>query len=254
MTDSSRPSAVRRDFQSCASTNDEAAKWARAGAPHGAIVVAEAQSAGRGRGARTWNSPPGCGLYFSLVVRLEMPFERVPLLTMAMALAAARGLETFARGGAVKWPNDILLNNRKFGGVLSEAAPRSGGLLDYAIIGVGLNIAHQPDDLPPRPLFPATSLLMETGRRFDREEVLEAVLQATPPLLALVRDEPSQLVGAWLARDAAQGRTVEVRAESLVEATWRGVVSGTDESGALVVLDERGEKRRVVAGDVFLMQ
>lgn len=242
----------RRDFQSCPSTNDEAAKWARADAPHGAVVIAETQSHGRGRGGRSWNSPPHCGLYFSLVVRPDLPFARVPLLTMAAALGAARAVDGFSRGAAVKWPNDILLNQRKIGGILSEGVPRPDGRLDFAVVGMGINVAHQPDDLPPRPLFPATSLLIETGRRADRDDVLDAVLRECEPLLHLVRDDPEAFLDLWTPRDTAQGRAVEVRGGG--EATWRGVASGVDATGALLVLDAAGQQRRVVAGDVFVME
>lgn len=243
----------RRDFQSCASTNDEAAKWARADGPNGALVIAEAQSHGRGRSGRAWNSPAGSGLYFSLIVRLDVSFAQVPLLTMAAALGASRALDGFARGAAVKWPNDVLLNTRKIGGILSEAVPRADGSPDFAIIGMGLNIAHEADDLPSRPLFPATSLLIETSRRFDREDVLQAVLHEIEPLLNIVRDAPGDFLNLWIPRDVAQGRTVEVRGSGS-EAPWRGVADGVDASGALVVLDPVGEKRRVVAGDVFVIE
>lgn len=243
----------RRDFQSCPSTNDEAMKWARAGAPHGALVVAEAQSHGRGRGGRLWVSPPGCGLYFSFVVRLDIAFAAVPLLTMAAALGTARALDEYARGAAVKWPNDVLLHARKIGGILSEAAPGADGMLDFAVIGIGLNIAHAANDLPLRPLFPATSLLIETGRRHAGEDVLSSALREIEPLLEQVRHAPRELLTLWLTRDAAQGRTIEIRGnERGVEESWRGVADGVDESGALQVLDSLGKKRRVVAGDVFL--
>jgi BirA family biotin operon repressor/biotin-[acetyl-CoA-carboxylase] ligase len=241
---------LRRDFQLCASTNDEAMKWARSGAAHGALVVAEAQSHGRGRGGRSWNSPPGCGLYFSVVVRCEIPHARVSLLTMAAALGTARALDSYVRGASVKWPNDVLINGKKIGGILSEAVPRTDGLLDFAVIGIGLNIAHEVNDLPPRPLFPATSLLLETSRRHDREDVLESVLHEMTKTLEAACSAPTALLKEWMRRDAAQGHAVEIRAGE----TWRGVADGVEENGTLTVRDASGQTRRVVAGDVFIIE
>jgi BirA family biotin operon repressor/biotin-[acetyl-CoA-carboxylase] ligase len=104
------------------STNDDAAQWARAGASHGSVVRADAQTQGRGRLGRNWSSPPGLGLYFSIILRPEMEMTRVHHLTMLAALASARAVEEATAWRAnVKWPNDIVLHGRKIGGVLSEA-------------------------------------------------------------------------------------------------------------------------------------
>ncbi|HEX8552557.1 MAG TPA: biotin--[acetyl-CoA-carboxylase] ligase [Abditibacteriaceae bacterium] len=241
----------RRDFQLCASTNDEAARWARDGAPHGAVVVAEAQSRGRGRSGRVWNSPSGCGLYFSLVVRMDVPLARVPLLTMAAALGTACALDEYVRGASVKWPNDVLVHRKKIGGLLSEAAPNAHGLLDFAVIGIGLNIAHEENDLPSRPLFPATSLWLEARRRFERDDVLQSMLNRIEPLLLLAQNDSPQLLEQWMKRDVVQGSTVEI---GVGHEAWRGVAAGVEENGALLVRDAQGQKRRVVAGDVFMIQ
>jgi BirA family biotin operon repressor/biotin-[acetyl-CoA-carboxylase] ligase len=238
-----------RHFQACPSTNDEAMRWARIGAPHGAVVRADAQSSGRGRNGRTWNSPSGKGLYFTLIVRPTLEMSAVPQLTMLAALGAAQALDRFARGAAVKWPNDILLNSRKVGGILSEASPRSdvSSHVDWAVIGIGLNINHEADDLPPRPIYPATSLLIDSGRRQNADDVLEVVLEEIRGLYErFATGEWEAIRRQWQTRDALLGRDVEV---TTLDGAWRGFASSVETDGALCVRDERGP-RRVVAGDV----
>jgi BirA family biotin operon repressor/biotin-[acetyl-CoA-carboxylase] ligase len=238
-----------RHFQACTSTNDEAMRWARLGGPHGAVTRADAQSAGRGRSGRTWNSPVGRGLYFSLILRPSIEMSEVPRLTMLAALGTARALDRYARGAAVKWPNDVLLHERKIGGVLSEAVARTDGpaLVDWAIVGIGLNINHEADDLPPRPIYPATSLMIESGRRHELDDVLADVLQEISDLYdRFANGEWEEIRRQWQLRDALLGQTVEVDG---VEGTWRGFASSVESDGALLVRDERGP-HRVIAGDV----
>jgi len=167
-----------RHFQICDSTNDLAARWAQDGAAHGSLVRADAQSLGRGRLGRSWNSPAGCGLYFSVVARPQnLALEHAAQLTIVAALAAARGIEKMiARNVAVKWPNDVILGERKIGGILCEAVANDRAEIEFAILGIGLNINFEPDDLPPNPKIQASSLLMETARRWEPDDILESVL------------------------------------------------------------------------------
>src|SRR4051794_14278733 len=128
-----------RHLAECRSTNDEAAAWARAGAPHGALVIADAQTGGRGRLGRTWHSPPGENLYFSTVLRPEIPPHRAPPLTLAVGVALADAVREAGCDAQLKWPNDLLLDGKKVAGILTEMTT-SGGRVEFVVIGIGVNL------------------------------------------------------------------------------------------------------------------
>ncbi len=216
------------------STNDEALRLAASGAPAGTAVVAEEQTAGRGRAGHSWNSPPGVALLFSVVLRPALPPERLPLVPLACGCAISRAVVDFtALPARVKWPNDILVNGRKCAGLLCEAA--SGAV----VCGVGVNVNTPPEALPPRPIFPASSLLAESGASspFDREALLSAMLDALPKAVSRLEepDGPDWLAREFAARDALRGRAVKVALPDGSTAT--GVASGIAPSGALLLAD-----------------
>jgi BirA family biotin operon repressor/biotin-[acetyl-CoA-carboxylase] ligase len=232
----------RRHFASLPSTQDAAREWAREGAPHLAVVSAEQQTAGRGRLGRAWSSPPGESLSLSLVLRTRGGIADGPKLTMLLSLAACRAVDELAglRAG-VKWPNDVLLNGRKIGGVLCETEG------DACILGLGLNLNMEASALPERPVFPASSLRIETGTTYEFDKALGAVSRHIGDLDArFVRGDWERLRSEWEARCMGLGGPVVVREAS---GEWRGIALMTDASGALLVGTPEG-MRRVVAGDV----
>ena len=159
----------RKHFTESDSTNRVALDWTDA--PHGALVVADAQTAGRGRLGRAWKSPAGKGLYFSLVIRPDEPNPARFALLAGLGVAAA--IESVcAVPIACKWPNDILCNGQKIGGILCEMRD------ERLIVGVGLNVSHARADLPSRPIFPASSLLLESGKSFSIPTLLDAILNS----------------------------------------------------------------------------
>ena len=164
----------RQHFAQTDSTNRVALDWLDA--PHGALVSADSQTAGRGRLGRQWESPRGQGLYFSLILR---PNEIAPARFALLAgLGVARGVESICDLPArCKWPNDILIGNRKIGGILCETRD------ERLIVGVGLNLTQQREDLPARPIFPASSLLLESGRVLAPDNLLEPILRALEAVL-----------------------------------------------------------------------
>ncbi|MDR0928526.1 MAG: biotin--[acetyl-CoA-carboxylase] ligase [Oscillospiraceae bacterium] len=220
------------------STNRQARLWARDGAPHGAVLIADSQTAGRGRRGRQWLSPPGTGLWLSIVLRPEWPPERLPLLTFAIALAGLDAIEA-ATGlcGAAKWPNDLLVSGRKVAGILLE---KEG---DAVVAGIGINARQRPCDFPPELAESAASLAMLAGR-----DIAPRSLEA-PFLAALARwvDAPEGLIGAFSARCATLGAQVRVLAG---EEEYEGLAERIDAEGALWVRPDGGEARRVLAGDV----
>ena len=217
----------RLHLRETTSTNDRARALAAAGAPHGTLVTAGAQTAGRGRQGRTWSAPPGRALLMSLVLRA--PGRMLPLAA-AVAVAEAAG-----PGAAIKWPNDVLLDGRKVAGILAEARPQDG----WAVLGVGLNVAVRIEDLPEDLRATAGTLGLEPR---DVEPVLGRLLAALERALAL---ETPALLDAWRARDALRGRDV-------AWADGHGRAAGIDGDGRLVVDLPEGGRTALEAGEVHL--
>jgi BirA family biotin operon repressor/biotin-[acetyl-CoA-carboxylase] ligase len=207
------------------STNALVAERARAGEPAGLVVVAEEQTAGRGRLERSWVSPARAGLTFSVLVRPELPAAQWPWLPLLTGLAVAEALRSRAQVQAVlKWPNDVLVNGRKVCGVLAEV-PVSGA----AVLGIGLNVTTREDELPhPQ----ATSLVLEGASTTDRDTVLRSVLRSLRRVLhdpAQSRTDYSTLcdtLGRQVRVDLPDGRSLQGRADR-VDDGGRLVVDGT---------------------------
>jgi BirA family transcriptional regulator, biotin operon repressor / biotin---[acetyl-CoA-carboxylase] ligase len=226
------------------STNDVAITAAEAGAPEGLVVVANTQSAGRGRGGRNWSSPPGAGLYVSIVLRPAGP--ALQLLTIAAGVAIAEGVH--AASGldtCVKWPNDVHVGSRKLAGILAEAGS-SAGAVNHVVLGFGINIlrAAYPPDVAAR----ATSIESELGRTVDRGLVLAECLAALSNRYGMLRrDGAADVIAAWRARAATHmGRVVEWEVD---RGARRGVAEDIDSTGALLVRVD-GQIVRVISGEV----
>ncbi|HET7322397.1 MAG TPA: biotin--[acetyl-CoA-carboxylase] ligase [Longimicrobiaceae bacterium] len=223
-------------FSSVGSTNDLARRLAAEGAPSGTVVLAEEQLAGRGQAGRAWSSPPGLGLWTSLVVRpSSIPDPAV--LPLLVGLEAAAVLDPFAAPDAVavKWPNDLYLRGRKLGGILCEGA-WEGDRPSHFVVGLGLNVLHAPADFPPRIAARATSLRGEAGDGMvDRLAVASAVIPALLRRLSgeVVLTEADR--AALAARDLLLGREVEVTEPATGAFLARGVAGGVSAEGALVV-------------------
>jgi len=149
----------------CGSTNDEAAAWARAGAPTGAVVVADAQTKGRGRLGRSWHSAAGAALFFSTVMRPKVEVAKLPPLTLAVGVALAETVARFDVSPTLKWPNDLLVRGKKLAGILTESACQGARLL-HVVVGIGVNL--NVDEFPPELSAIATSLHRERGAAVDR--------------------------------------------------------------------------------------
>jgi BirA family biotin operon repressor/biotin-[acetyl-CoA-carboxylase] ligase len=219
----------RLHLRETGSTNDRARELAARGAPHGTLVTAAAQSAGRGRQGRTWSAPPGHALLMSLVLR-----DAHPLLPLAAAVGVAEAVGDDAR---IKWPNDVLLSDRKVAGILAEGRPQEG----WVVLGIGVNVAVRVEDLPSELHATAATL----GRQpSDVEPFLDSLLAALTRSLSLPSGE---LLDAWRSRDALAGRQITWSAGS-------GTAAGIDGEGRLVVELPGGGRTSLDAGEVHLQR
>ena len=212
------------------STNSRAMEMAENGAPHGTVVVAEAQTGGRGRLGRRWVSPPGKNVYVSLLLRPDVPPVGAPQLSLLAGVALADALEGMGMTAAVKWPNDLYLGDRKAAGILAEMAS-DPDRVRHVVIGVGINVNMEPDDFPPEISAKATSLRIRAGRPFPRVEVLARFLDSFAARYGeFLSGGFAAVSGDWDRRDFLRGRRVLLRRG--VAERW-GVAEGVDPEGAL---------------------
>jgi BirA family biotin operon repressor/biotin-[acetyl-CoA-carboxylase] ligase len=226
-------------YDTVPSTNDVAATLAEGGAPEGCVVVADAQSAGRGRLGRTWASPAGAGLYVSAVLRPEP--DVIPLVTIAAGVALTQGIQA-ATGlrPDLKWPNDVLIDGRKVAGILAE------GTVGHLILGFGINVlpAAYPHDIAGR----ATSLERELGRTVDRGPLFVECLSSFADRYAELRQgQHATIVDAWRERAAGCLRK-RVRWDAR-DTQMEGIADDIDADGALLVRTPNGLVR-VISGEV----
>jgi BirA family transcriptional regulator, biotin operon repressor / biotin---[acetyl-CoA-carboxylase] ligase len=230
------------------STNDHARELAAAGAPGGTVVLAEAQTAGRGRQGRTWSAPRASGLTLSVLVRFD-PSEAqddLTLLPLATAVAVCETCEAVVPIAClIKWPNDVQAGGRKLAGILTESRPQSG----WAVVGIGLNVNLASDDLDSELRGTATSLRIETGRELDRQIVLQLLLARAGSWLGFPQDRDA-LLTAYRERDGLYGRRISWSAG---DAQLTGEAQGIDERGMLVVYADSGERLKLEAGEVHLV-
>jgi BirA family biotin operon repressor/biotin-[acetyl-CoA-carboxylase] ligase len=225
---------VRR-FAELDSTNRFLLDLARSGAPEGVVVVADHQTAGRGRLGRSWVSPPGASLLASVLLRPDLEPDRLHLVTLSVALAAAEALEAVAgfRPG-LKWPNDLVVEDRKLAGVLGQAD------LPAVVVGIGLNLNWPPELLAD--IGPATAANQEVGHEVDGDAVLAALLER----LAAGRGRWDELARAYRRSCTTLGRSVRV---DLVDESFTGTAADVTGEGHLLV-DVGACLRTVTAGDV----
>jgi BirA family biotin operon repressor/biotin-[acetyl-CoA-carboxylase] ligase len=210
---------------------ENAAALAARGAPHGTVVVAEYQSAGIGRHGHSWHSASGGGLYMSIVLRLE---TAAPALTMALGLAAQRAVDDLAGVATdLRWPNDVMLNERKLAGVLVQSA-EDGALI--AGIGINVNQTRFPKDLH----LIATSLRIETGRDHDKETLLQRVIAESLRYAAMPKP--------YILRQFEE-RSTYVRGKTVVvDGRTKGVTSGLDQDGFLLLRTDSGIETILTGG------
>lgn len=233
------------------STNQVALELAAAGEEQ-ALVVAESQRRGRGRLARSWHSPPGSGIYLSLLYRPRLAPADLAKLTLAAGLAVCLALEqtTGAQPG-LKWPNDVLLEEKKCGGILCECRLAQDDNAAAVVVGIGLNVNTEAAQIPPELRERATSLFLATGRRWDRGLLLPALVEELDALVAeLEEGRFPAILAAWRRRDALLGR--ELNWLTPTGTMVRGIALGPDAAGILHIRDSQGRVHEVMSGDISL--
>jgi BirA family biotin operon repressor/biotin-[acetyl-CoA-carboxylase] ligase len=237
-------------FDEIGSTQQVAAEMAEAGAAEGTVVIAESQSAGRGRLGRSWHSPPGLNLYSTTILRPPLSPAEIPQLSLVAGIAAAEALAPVAPGLiGLKWPNDIWLKERKAGGIIAEAISDRNQRISCVLLGIGLNLNLPISDLPKELRSTATSVRIATGTRCDRIEVARALFNRLNSRYREIQDRGfAALRSDYEKYFALYGKHVTVNEQGRCT---DGIAKGIDNRGALILENESGETK-IVAGDVTL--
>jgi BirA family biotin operon repressor/biotin-[acetyl-CoA-carboxylase] ligase len=236
-------------FHTIGSTNDFARRLGRNKEPEGSVVVAEHQTKGRGRHGRTWESPPGVGLWLSLLLRPRIETAELGVLPLFAGLCVAEAVAgTVGLSAELKWPNDVLLGTKKFCGILSESEFRHERL-DFVVIGIGINVNQDEENLPPELRQQATSLRLECGGPVDRIELLTELLQVLDRnYLRAKREGFGVFLEPWKSRCPYVGKMVDV---VVGENVYHGVFADIAPDGALLLQMDEGI-RPFSAGEISL--
>ena len=237
-----------RVFQDTTSTNDIVEKLARDGVKEGVVVFAESQTKGRGRLGRKWVSPRGKGLWFSVLLRPKLRPQAVTQLTIASATALVRAIHSqTGLHSEVKWPNDILIRGRKVAGILTEMKAELDGV-NYALLGIGLDVNVAGNEFPPDLRKLATSLRIETGEAMVRAELATKILgELDRDYARICSGQFESLADEWEEQCTTIGRDVAIR---IGERRLTGRAESLDADGALLLRTQHGHLERIIGGDV----
>ncbi|NMA54440.1 MAG: biotin--[acetyl-CoA-carboxylase] ligase [Firmicutes bacterium] len=234
-------------FPQIGSTNDQARQLARQGAAEGTIVVAEEQTAGRGRRGRAWVSQPGSGIFVSLILRPNLIPAQAPLLTLTAAVAGAEAIRQLTGLPAViKWPNDLYVDGRKVAGILTEMSSEMDTIF-YVVVGIGINV--NTSSFPTEVSASATSLALEQGRSVCRRQLLQLLLEKLEYWYQILSADQDQILERWRQLTITLGKRVSVYSPNF---TVHGLALDIDHEGALLLETETGEKVKIFSGDVSL--
>jgi BirA family biotin operon repressor/biotin-[acetyl-CoA-carboxylase] ligase len=239
-----------RVFERTTSTNDIIARLGRDGIREGAVVFAESQSRGRGRLGRLWLSPARKGLWFSILLRPDLPPQSATQLTVAAATALARAI-ALQTGLApeIKWPNDILIRGKKVAGILTELTAELDHVKEM-VLGIGVDVNLDAAEFPHDLRKTATSLKIESGQTVDRAELAVAILRELDADYDRIRRGQFELVAAeWRQRCGTLGREVSIR---IGDRVIRGRAESLDAEGALLLRTQHGRLERIIGGDVTM--
>ncbi len=235
-------------FWSISTTNDFAYRMAEQGEREGALVIAEQQERGRGRNSRTWISPFSKGLWFSLILRPELPSAQAGLIPYVASVSVAEAVENkLALKPSLKWPNDLLIKQKKICGILSEVEFLNGKI-KFIILGIGINVNQMVNDFPAELIETATSLRVESETVIDRAELLAEILERFEQnYLQTKAGSFENILTHWKKRCPNIGRPISIRQE---ENIYHGIFKDIDKNGYLILQAESGAEEKIVAGDL----
>lgn len=237
-------------FDQTDSTNIRAREMAVTGAPEGTVIIADTQTAGRGRKGRWWHSPENGGIYMSLVLRPQLSPADAPRITLMTAVALVEALAAFTDTAVqIKWPNDLLTNQKKICGILTEISTEMD-MVEYVIVGIGMNVNMRADAFTGSLENIATSLCIETGQTFDRSKVVKTILEKFEKTYNLFNTRGFEpIIEQWKTLSNIIGKTISI---DVLGKLQQGRVLDVDNSGVLIMEDPHGNVHRFYSGDVIL--
>jgi BirA family biotin operon repressor/biotin-[acetyl-CoA-carboxylase] ligase len=239
---------------STVSTNKDAYELALNGAAHGSAVLADVQTGGRGRMGRVWVSPPGSGLYCSIILRPKLPFPKFPSLTLTAGLALCISIEKLTDNMAfgLKWPNDLYCRGRKCGGILVESSTPSVKTEDsFVVVGIGVNVNSRLNDFPLDLQESVSSLRIENQTTFNIRELFFLIRNSLFENLRIHEESGfAAIINEWRKRDLLYGK--EMQWLTTDKQVITGIGLGPDETGQLVAKDKEGMLHVILSGDVTL--
>jgi len=239
-----------RLFPEVVSTNTLAMEAAVQGAPEGTVIIAETQTGGKGRLGRTWISPRG-NLYFSVVLRPQIPTHKAPLITLVGAVAVASAIRTYCSIPAtIKWPNDIFISGKKVAGLLTEMSAEPDRIRHIAL-GIGVDVNMELQELPPDVRMHATTLAHEAGRAIDRKPLLQQILRDLEHWYRIFLTSEGEVLKEWEKLNMTIGCRVTI---SNAGEVFEGLAQGIDHEGRLLVTLDDHTTRIVAAGDVTIVK
>jgi BirA family biotin operon repressor/biotin-[acetyl-CoA-carboxylase] ligase len=239
-------------YEKIGSTNDEAFRLGLAGAPEGTALIANSQSAGKGRMQRVWHSPAGSNIYTSIILRPEITPARTPHISILAGVAVAEVLESYCPDRIkLKWPNDVLIDEKKVCGILSQIKTAASEV-DFIVLGIGINVNISYSQFPKEICSLATSLAIETGREISRQELIIRLYENLAKWYKqLLQDGFGRIKEKWLSMSPMIGKTVQVMFQ---EETVSGKAIGLDEDGSLILLAAENKEFKVSAGDATIVK
>jgi len=237
-------------FPDVDSSNTVAFRLAMNGASEGEVVVVESQRAGKGRMGRRWESPPGLNIYLSIILRPPFPPGKIPLITLMTAVACAEAIEEVTGlMPAIKWPNDLLIDDKKLGGILTEADMEMDRI-NFVIVGVGINVNMPRSAFPPSIRDTATSLQEASGKQVSLVPLIQALLRKFELWYTRFKKGRGEAIKRrWEELSQIRGKKVSV---DFMGETVKGQALEIDADGALLVQEAGGKVKRIVAGDVHV--
>lgn len=236
-------------FEETASTNDVVEHLAKSGARDGLVVFAESQTRGRGRRGRTWTSPRGKGLWFSVLLRPTLPPSAASRITVAASVAVARTIrQNCGVDARIKWPNDVIVNGKKLAGILTELRADSDEIL-LAILGIGIDVNCQREDFPGELNELATSVELEKGNAQDRVALAVQVLAALDECYQMALTNFEAIADEWAKLCTTLGKQIVV---TMGQRRIEGFAQALDSDGALLLRRDSGQVERILGGDVIV--